>query len=68
MKVPKGTSDYQAAWIVDTDENCNLDEESSEDDDCDDEMMDEIPEGNDDDSQVIVPFVYLEHFHKMFYF
>ncbi|XP_051933421.1 pre-rRNA-processing protein TSR1 homolog [Hippocampus zosterae] len=51
MKVPKGTSDYQAAWIVDNDENCDLDEESSEDDDCDDEMMDEIPEGNDDDSQ-----------------
>ncbi|XP_077579607.1 pre-rRNA-processing protein TSR1 homolog [Stigmatopora nigra] len=48
MKVPKGTSDYQAAWIVDDDddENCDLDEESSEDDEPDDDMMDESPDGN----------------------
>nr|XP_061797807.1 pre-rRNA-processing protein TSR1 homolog [Nerophis lumbriciformis] len=52
MKVPKGTSDYQAAWIVDDDEeNCDLDEESSEDDEYDDDMMDETLDGNDNDSQ-----------------
>uniref|UniRef100_A0A1A8SCU1 Pre-rRNA-processing protein TSR1 homolog n=1 Tax=Nothobranchius rachovii TaxID=451742 RepID=A0A1A8SCU1_9TELE len=35
MKVPKGTSDYQATWIVDEDEeeNDDLGEESSDDDD-----------------------------------
>ncbi|XP_061538130.1 pre-rRNA-processing protein TSR1 homolog [Phycodurus eques] len=52
IKVPKGTSDYQAAWIVDDDdENGDLDEESSDVDDCDGDMMDEAPDGNDDDSQ-----------------
>ncbi|XP_077397944.1 pre-rRNA-processing protein TSR1 homolog [Festucalex cinctus] len=50
-KVPKGTSDYQAAWIVDNDENDEPDAESSDDDDCDVDMMDEAPDGNDDDSQ-----------------
>ncbi|XP_075052781.1 pre-rRNA-processing protein TSR1 homolog [Mixophyes fleayi] len=34
-KVPKGTSTYQAAWILDDEEN---DEEGSEDDDDDDDM------------------------------
>lgn len=55
MKVPKGTSDYQATWIVDEDdENDDVDEESSEDDD-DDDMMDEAMERDDEDdnSQVI---------------
>nr|XP_057936804.1 pre-rRNA-processing protein TSR1 homolog [Doryrhamphus excisus] len=55
MKVPKGTSDYQAAWIVDEgDENGALDEESSEDDDDDDDdddMMDDAPDGNDNDME-----------------
>ncbi|XP_026187486.1 pre-rRNA-processing protein TSR1 homolog [Mastacembelus armatus] len=49
MKVPKGTSDYQATWIVDEEdeENREMDEESSDDDndddddDDEDEMMDE---------------------------
>uniref|UniRef100_A0A672HA17 Pre-rRNA-processing protein TSR1 homolog n=1 Tax=Salarias fasciatus TaxID=181472 RepID=A0A672HA17_SALFA len=37
MKVPKGTSDYQATWIVDEEEeNGDVDEESSDDDDDDD--------------------------------
>ncbi|XP_054650240.1 pre-rRNA-processing protein TSR1 homolog isoform X2 [Dunckerocampus dactyliophorus] len=54
MKVPKGTSDYQAAWIVDEDdENGALDEDSSEDDDDDDDddMMDDASDGNDNDLQ-----------------
>lgn len=35
--VPKGTSDYQAAWLVDSDEDCEMgsDENSSIDDDSD---------------------------------
>lgn len=51
MKVPKGTSDYQATWIVDEDEDENGDmaEESSEDDD-DDDMLDEAMEGEDEDN------------------
>ncbi|XP_038548324.1 pre-rRNA-processing protein TSR1 homolog [Micropterus salmoides] len=50
MKVPKGTSDYQATWIVDDDdeeENGEMDEESSDDDD--DDMLDEAMDGDDDE-------------------
>ncbi|XP_051253345.1 pre-rRNA-processing protein TSR1 homolog [Dicentrarchus labrax] len=50
MKVPKGTSDYQATWIVDEDEgeeDGELDEESSDDDD--DDMLDEAMDGDDED-------------------
>lgn len=59
MKVPKGTSDYQASWIVDEDEeNGDMDGESSEEDDDDDDMMDEAMEGDEEDedahSQVTV--------------
>jgi len=50
MKVPKGTSDYQATWIVDEDdENGDVDDESSEDDDVDD-MMDEAMERDDEEN------------------
>ncbi|XP_049581234.1 pre-rRNA-processing protein TSR1 homolog [Syngnathus scovelli] len=56
MKVPKGTSDYQAAWIVDNDENDDPDEESSEDDDdCDDEMMEEAPDNESQDGGSDLP-------------
>lgn len=55
MKVPKGTSDYQATWIVDEgeEENGDMDEESSDNDD-DDDMMDEAmdKEDGETDSQV----------------
>lgn len=50
MKVPKGTSDYQATWIVDDGENGEADEESSEEDDDDDDMLDEAMEGEDEDN------------------
>nr|XP_020509568.1 pre-rRNA-processing protein TSR1 homolog [Labrus bergylta] len=52
MRVPKGTSDYQAAWIVDEDEeeNGELDEESSEDDDDNDDMLDEAMDGDDEEN------------------
>ncbi|ORY52109.1 DUF663-domain-containing protein [Rhizoclosmatium globosum] len=47
-KVPKGTSSYQAAWIVDSeDENDEDDDDDDEDDDEDDEMKD----GNDDEKE-----------------
>ncbi|XP_061915793.1 pre-rRNA-processing protein TSR1 homolog isoform X1 [Entelurus aequoreus] len=52
MKVPKGTSDYQAAWIVNEDDNNgSLDEESSEEEEDDDDMMDEAPDGRGHDIQ-----------------
>ncbi|KAK5929527.1 hypothetical protein CgunFtcFv8_010752 [Champsocephalus gunnari] len=53
MKVPKGTSDYQASWIVDEEEESNgeIDEESSEEDDDDDDMLDEAMEDEDNVSQ-----------------
>ncbi|KAM3616618.1 uncharacterized protein V6R79_020905 [Siganus canaliculatus] len=50
MKVPKGTSDYQATWIVDEDEEekGETDEESSDDDD--DDMLDEAMDGDDEEN------------------
>lgn len=68
MKVPKGTSDYQASWIVDEDEeeeDGDLDEESSDDDD--DDMLDEAMDGEDEEinSQVhtdsILRLYYRQH-------
>lgn len=54
MKVPKGTSDYQATWIVDEeDENGEEDEESTDDEDDEDSMMEESIDGEDLDSQVV---------------
>lgn len=52
MKVPKGTSDYQATWIVDEDdeENGEFDEESSDDDDDNDDMLDEAMDGDDEEN------------------
>ncbi|KAM4589684.1 pre-rRNA-processing protein TSR1 homolog [Fundulus diaphanus] len=50
MKVPKGTSDYQATWIIDEDEeeeNDEADEESSDDDG--DDIMDEAMDGEDEE-------------------
>ncbi|KAM4627480.1 pre-rRNA-processing protein TSR1 homolog isoform 2-T2 [Polymixia lowei] len=48
MKVPKGTSDYQATWIVDDDqENVEEDEDSCDDDD--DGIMDEAMDGEDEE-------------------
>lgn len=45
MKVPKGTSKYQAAWIVDDGEESSEkdddDDDDDEDDDMDDDMMEE---------------------------
>lgn len=49
MKVPKGTSDYQATWIINEDEEEETDEESSDDDDGDD-LMDEAMDGEDEES------------------
>lgn len=67
MKVPKGTSDYQASWIVDEEEESNgeIDEESSEEDDDDDDMLDEAMEDEDNVSQVNIQVfflsIYLRH-------
>lgn len=55
MKVPKGTSDYQATWIVDEgeEENGDMDEESSDNDDDDDMMVEAMDkEDGEIDSQV----------------
>lgn len=41
MKVPKGTSKYQAAWIVDDGEEGSQEDDDDEDDDTDDDMMEE---------------------------
>ncbi|XP_039419060.1 pre-rRNA-processing protein TSR1 homolog [Corvus cornix cornix] len=42
VKVPKGTSKYQAAWIVDDgEEGSEKDDDGDEDDDMDDDLMEE---------------------------
>ncbi|KAF4086073.1 hypothetical protein AMELA_G00102270 [Ameiurus melas] len=51
MKVPKGTSDYQATWIVDDDDEENENEEEDDLDSCDDfddNDADEIMEDGED--------------------
>lgn len=57
MKVPKGTSDYQATWIVDEDENEEVNEESSEEEE--EEVMDDAMDEEDEDicSQVLLCFI-----------
>ncbi|XP_071395887.1 pre-rRNA-processing protein TSR1 homolog isoform X2 [Centroberyx affinis] len=50
MKVPKGTSDYQATWIVDDDEEENDEEDEESCDDDDDGMMDEAMDGEDEEN------------------
>lgn len=46
-KVPKGTSDYQSAWILEEDEDDDDDVQQSED-----ELMEEIKEASDEDCSV----------------
>lgn len=52
-KIPKGWSDYQAAWIPDEDAEtfCKSSSESEDDDDDDDERMDAMSEEKSDDSE-----------------
>ncbi|XP_066534389.1 pre-rRNA-processing protein TSR1 homolog [Hoplias malabaricus] len=57
MKVPKGTSDYQAAWIVDDDDddddedNENSEEPDMDSCDDDDDDVDDLMEDGDNESQ-----------------
>ncbi|NWX24064.1 TSR1 protein, partial [Aegotheles bennettii] len=52
VKVPKGTSKYQAAWIVDDgEEGSEKDDDDYEDDDIDDEMMEEAVSQEGDSSE-----------------
>ena len=54
-KVPKGTSDYQAAWILDSEEEEVTDEsgDENEEDDEDDDDEDDAEEGSDEDEESI---------------
>lgn len=50
-RVPKGTSNYQAAWIVDSDHESDEDDEESEEDEDDHMDDDDLPSArNDEDS------------------
>lgn len=61
VKVPKGTSKYQAAWIVDDGEEGSEKDDDDEDDDMDDDLMEEavsqVPPRADSaaDLQAIIP-------------
>ena len=48
-KVPKGTSDYQAAWILDSEEEEVTDEEEEDDDESEDD--DDDDKENEDDGE-----------------
>ncbi|NXA35216.1 TSR1 protein, partial [Eudromia elegans] len=50
VKVPKGTSKYQAAWIVDDEEDTEEDDEDDDDDDMDD-MMEEADSQEEEGSE-----------------
>ncbi|KAG7470617.1 hypothetical protein MATL_G00115770 [Megalops atlanticus] len=53
IKVPKGTSEYQAAWILEEGEGNEQDDdgESSEDDDDDEGMMEEGMDGEEEENE-----------------
>ncbi|KAH7727402.1 pre-rRNA-processing protein TSR1 isoform X2 [Aphelenchoides avenae] len=52
-RVPKGTSDYQAAWIIDDDDEANTDEKDAEEDNESDEEEDDdmLTDPEDDNEQ-----------------
>ena len=56
IRVPKGTSEYQAAWIMDQLEDGDEEDEDDEDDDSEDEDMieaeeEDVSEGEEEDAQ-----------------
>lgn len=55
MKVPKGTSDYQATWIVDDDDEENENDEEDDLDSCDDDADEMMEDGEDAENESQVP-------------
>ncbi|NWX91926.1 TSR1 protein, partial [Nothoprocta pentlandii] len=57
VKVPKGTSKYQAAWIVDDEEDTEEDDDDEEEDDDMDDMMEEAAsqeeEGSEEEEELV---------------
>ncbi|XP_025903724.1 pre-rRNA-processing protein TSR1 homolog [Nothoprocta perdicaria] len=51
VKVPKGTSKYQAAWIVDDEEDTEEDDDEEEEDDDMDDMMEEAASQEEEGSE-----------------
>ena len=51
-KVPKGTSDYQASWIVDSEEESGEEEEEEEEED-NDEFTGEMKDDSDSDTNMV---------------
>lgn len=51
MKVPKGTSDYQATWIVDDDDEENENDEEDDLDSCDDDADEMMEDGEDAENE-----------------
>ena len=54
-KVPKGTSEYQASWIADDNEDDNEDSEY-EDEESEDEEYAKMQQSDDEEIQVCHPF------------
>lgn len=55
-RVPKGTSDYQAAWITNSDDEQDVNEDENEDDD---ELHEEMAEGIDSDHSMVMQYRFL---------
>ena len=53
-RVPKGTSEYQASWIIDSEEESG--EEEDEDDDDDDDLAVEVEDGSESDTSMVCKF------------
>ena len=49
-RVPKGTSDYQAAWITNSDDEGDPADDENDDDD---DLHEEIAEGSDSDQSMV---------------
>ena len=53
-RVPKGTSEYQAAWILNSDDEGDSDEDDDDDeDDYDNELRKEIAQNSDSDQSMV---------------
>ena len=53
-RVPKGTSEYQAAWIINSDDEGDNDEDDDDDDDdYDNDLRKEIAQKSDSDQSMV---------------
>lgn len=58
-RVPKGTSEYQAAWIINSDDEGDNDEDDDDnEDDYDNELRKEIAQNSDSDQSMVYSTIF----------